>query len=182
MYDATFKICVFGDGGSGKSTLAHRYMTNAFITDLKMTIGVDFQVKTIIVDGKTVKLQIWDFGGEERFRFLLPAYIRGAMGAIFMYDITNYASLAHIDDWLLPIKQGNKNELPFPIFAVGGKLDLEDGREVTKEEGKEIIITRGLSGFYECSSKTGICSDSTPEMHDISKIFEDLTRLMLQNL
>ena len=64
-----------------------------------MTLGVDFHLKAMEVDGELIKLQIWDFAGEERFRFLFPSYIRGANGAVFMYDITNYGSLAHVDDW-----------------------------------------------------------------------------------
>ncbi|MHA1764589.1 MAG: Rab family GTPase, partial [Promethearchaeota archaeon] len=104
MYQATYKFVIFGDAGTGKTTLTHRFLTNVFISDSKMTIGVDFQIKTLTIENKKVKLQIWDFGGEERFRFLLPTYLRGANGGIFLYDITNEASLLHIDDWLDVIK------------------------------------------------------------------------------
>lgn len=63
-----------------------------------MTLGVNFHLKAIELDVEPVKLQIWDFAGEERFRYLFPSYIRGANGADFMYDITNYRSLTHVDD------------------------------------------------------------------------------------
>ena len=79
MYDATFKIIIFGDAGCGKTTLTQRFLTNLFVSDSKMTIGVDFEVKSLEVDKQKVKLQIWDFGGEERFRFLLPTYCLGAI-------------------------------------------------------------------------------------------------------
>jgi len=121
MYDATFKIIIFGDADCGKVELTQRFLTNLFVPDQTMTIGVDFEVKSLTVDGYKVKLQIWDFGGEERFRFLLPTYIRGARGGIFLYDITNYSSLAHIDDWLSAIRKEIRAEDIFPILVVGNK-------------------------------------------------------------
>ncbi len=169
MYDATFKIVIFGDAGCGKTTLTQRYLTNLFVSDSKMTIGVDFEVKSLELDEKKVKLQIWDFGGEERFRFLLPTYVKGANGGLFMYDITNYSSLAHIDDWLVVIKK--KIDTLFPIVVVGGKADLADDREISSEEGIKIAQTRDADGFLECSSKTG---------ENVEKSFQALTKLMLQ--
>jgi len=167
MYDAIFKVIIFGDAGSGKTTLLKRYMTNLFISDTQMTIGVDFEIKTIVIDGKTIKLQIWDFGGEERFRFLLPRYIRGAGGGIFMYDITNYSSLAHVDDWLSVIEEVEEE---FPIILVGGKLDLKQERKVSKKEGIKIAKSRKLNTLIECSSKTG---------ENVELIFSTIAKLML---
>jgi len=86
-YTSTFKIVLFGDSQTGKTTLAHRFLTNLFKEDIIMTLGVDFHLKPLEINGEMVKLQIWDFAGEERFRFLFPSYIRGANGAVFMYDI-----------------------------------------------------------------------------------------------
>ena len=171
MYDATYKVVIFGDAGCGKTTLTQRFLTNLFKSDTKMTIGVDFEVKSMDINGKKVKLQIWDFGGEERFRFLLPTYVRGANGALFMYDVTNYSSLAHIDDWLIVVKKEIKSEETFPIIVVGGKADLLDGREVTGEEGINIAKSRGVDGFIECSSKSG---------ENVEETFDALTRLMMQ--
>jgi len=137
-----------------------------------MTIGVDFEVKSLESNGKKVKLQIWDFGGEERFRFLLPTYVRGANGALFMYDVTNYSSLAHIDDWLLVVRKEVKTEHDtFPIIVVGGKADLLDDREVTGDEGINIAKSRGVDGFIESSSKTG---------ENVEETFKALTRLMVK--
>ena len=169
MYDATYKIVIFGDAGCGKTTLTQRYLTNLFKSDTTMTIGVDFEVKSLEIDEKKVKLQIWDFGGEERFRFLLPTYVKGANGGLFMYDVTNYSSLAHIDDWLTVIRK--KIEDLFPILVVGGKADLADQREVSSHEGIEIAKTRDMNAFIECSSKTG---------ENVELTFEALTKLMLQ--
>ena len=167
MLDAIFKVIIFGDSGSGKTTLTKRLRTNLFISDSQMTIGVDFETKIFEVDGKKVKLMIWDFGGEERFRFILPKYIAGAMGGILMYDITNYPSLAHIDNWLSVIN-GRKEQ--FPLVLIGGKADLDMNRQIPFKEGKKIAKTKGFSGFTECSSKTG---------ENVEKSFEALTRIML---
>ncbi len=172
MYDATYKVVIFGDAGCGKTTLTQRFLTNLFKSDTKMTIGVDFEVKSLEINGKKIKLQIWDFGGEERFRFLLPTYVRGANGALFMYDVTNYSSLAHIDDWLLVVRKEMKSEQDaFPIIAIGGKADLVDNREITGDEGLNIARSRGVDGFIECSSKTG---------ENVEVTFDALTKLMMQ--
>lgn len=167
MYDAIFKVIIFGDAGTGKTTLTKRYMTELFIPDTTMTIGVDFEIKDFELDGKRVKLIVWDFGGEERFRFLLPKYICGAMGGIFLYDITNYSSLSHIEDWLSVI---NEADLEFPIILAGSKADLDKYREVSPKEGMIIAKSTGLDDFIECSSKTG---------ENVEKIFEKLTKKML---
>lgn len=172
MYDATFKIIIFGDAGCGKTTLTQRFLTNLFVSDSKMTIGVDFEVKSLEVDKQKVKLQIWDFGGEERFRFLLPTYVRGARGGLFLFDITNYSSLAHIDDWLNVIRKEIRAEDVFPIIVVGGKADLGENREVSAAEGIKIAKSRNVDGFIETSSKSG---------ENVEKTFEALTSLMLNN-
>jgi len=172
MYDATFKIIIFGDAGCGKSTLTQRFLTNLFVSDQTMTIGVDFEVKSLTVDEQKVKLQIWDFGGEERFRFLLPTYVRGARGGLFLYDITNFSSIAHIDDWLSVIRKEIRAEDIFPIIVVGGKADLVESREVSSAEGIKIAKSRNVNGFIETSSKSG---------ENVEKTFEALTRLMLND-
>ena len=143
-------------------------MTNKFISDTKTTIGVDLQVKTINVSGLYTKLQIWDFGGEERFRFFLPRYIKGAHGGILMYDITNIATISHIDDWLLVIKESSEE---LPILLVGSKLDLETAREINTNDAQQLADSRDLVGLVECSSKTGENVESVFEMLT-KKIFE----------
>ena len=174
MYDTTFKILIFGDDGCGKTALIRRVTTDLFVSDAKdesdqsMTIGVDFEVKSLSVDGRKVKLQLWEFGGEERFRFLLTPYVRGARGCLFLYDITNYSSIAHMDDWLSVIRKGT--EYIFPIIVVGCKADLVENREVSAADVIKIAKSRNLNGFIETSSKTG---------ENIEKVFRALSRLML---
>ncbi len=135
-----------------------------------MTLGVDFLLKAIELEGEMVKLQIWDFAGEERFRFLFPSYIRGANGAIFMYDITNYGSLAHVDNWFEIIEK--EIDYKIPLVFVGGKTDLIHLKEVSTKKAMEVAKSKGADGFIECSSKNG---------ENVHKIFDLLTRLILKN-
>jgi small GTP-binding protein len=167
-FDRVAKIVIFGDSQTGKTTLTHRFLTNMFKEDIQMTLGVDFLLKALEVSGENIKLQIWDFAGEERFRFLFPSYIRGASGAIFMYDVTNYSSLAHVDDWFEIIEKEITYDLP--IIFVGGKIDLMHLKEVSTRKAMETAITKNADGFIECSSKTG---------ENVHKIFNLLTRLIL---
>ena len=103
-----------------------------------------------------VKLQVWDFGGEDKFKFLLPQYSAGSSGGIFMYDITRMPTLIKAREWINIFKNGlQRNPDEVPIYIVGSKSDLEQEREVKK--GDEMLIS-GLDysfDFMECSSKTG---------------------------
>ncbi|MFX1419235.1 MAG: Rab family GTPase [Promethearchaeota archaeon] len=170
MYDAIFKVVIFGDAGCGKTTLRKRFMTNIFVSNTQHTIGVDFETKLLEVDGKVVKLLIWDFAGEERFRFIFPQYIYGAMGGILMYDITNYSSFSHIADWLSVI---NGTRERFPIILIGAKSDLDDFREISYREGYRTAKLMQLKKFTECSSKTG---------ENVKESFEKLTEIMLNRM
>ena len=150
----------------------NRYLTGLFTEDSGITIGVDFHLKKIILDDTRVSLQIWDFAGEDRFRFLLPSYLMGASGGIFMFDITRYTSLTNFDDWLKVVEQGTIGQQEgIPILMVGSKLDLEYKRAVPMEDAMDIAKNNGLYGYVECSSKTG---------QNVEEIFVELTKEMLK--
>ncbi|MHA1670792.1 MAG: Rab family GTPase [Promethearchaeota archaeon] len=169
--DIMFKICLFGDGGVGKTTLVNRYLTGIFKTDSSITIGVEFHIKKIKVENYSVRLQIWDFAGEERFRFLLPSYVLGASGGIFMYDITRYSSMKNFEDWIEIFKRGftgKQNQLP--VIMVGGKLDLRFKRAVSSKDAFALAKKHNLYGFIESSSKNG---------QNIEDIFYELAKLMM---
>lgn len=168
MADVTFKLCIFGDGGVGKTTLTKRYLTGLFDGGQKITIGVDFHIKVMNFDDMEVQLQIWDFAGEERFRFMFPSYVLGANGGIFMYDITRYSSLNHVEDWLQIFKDNGLGEIP--IMMVGGKLDLEHKRSVSREDAINIAINTNMHTFVECSAKSG---------KNVNETFTSITMAML---
>lgn len=155
-YDYLFKSIVIGDGGVGKTSLSLRFSKGIFTEDYKMTIGVDFHVKTIIVETSegviTCKLQLWDTGGQERFGHIRPMYYQGALGAVVVYDITNYASFEHLPQWIEEVRTNINYEIP--LLLVGSKSDLAGQRAVSIREIND--FTRDFNLFYmETSSKTG---------------------------
>ena len=133
-----FKILIFGDGGVGKTTLVNRYLTGVYTTGA-ITIGVDFHIKLVEIDGQEITLRIWDFAGEEKFRFLLPSYAEGSNGGIFMFDVTRYSSIKNIDEWLTVFKHSMKNQdQDIPLLIVGGKKDLVNERSISHQDAAEI--------------------------------------------
>ncbi|HEY0089954.1 MAG TPA: Rab family GTPase [Candidatus Lokiarchaeia archaeon] len=173
MEEVKFKICILGDSSVGKTTLVNRYLTGLF-KDPSKTLGADFLIKYLDVSNKRVFLQIWDFAGEERFRFILPSYVQGASGCIFMYDITNCESLAHFQDWYKVFLDGtNQSKQEIPFIMVGGKLDLDFKRSISKEDANNVEEQYNLDGYLECSSKTG---------ENVEEIFVKITKIMLQKV
>jgi len=167
-----FKICIFGDGGVGKTTLTQRYMTGIFQEKYQLTIGMDFYLKKLEIDGNEVSLQIWDFAGEEKFRFLMPGALSGAHAAIFMYDLSRYGTIENLNDWISLFKETNQKEKQdVPFILVGSKLDLEDIRAVSKEKGLERSNDFGAIGWIECSAKDGT---------NVNIIFEELARGIIE--
>jgi len=169
-YDFTFKILLLGDASVDKTSFTKRYCYNFFNPSERLTIGVDFHVKTIDLHGKKIKLQIWDIGGEERFRFLLPTYCLGANAAFLLYDVTRSQTLDNISEWTNIVHQKSGD---IPIMLIGSKFHLKDrNREISREQGIRIAKSRGVNGFIEVSAKTG---------ENVEKAFEALTRLMLDD-
>ncbi|KAJ3223485.1 hypothetical protein HK099_001068 [Clydaea vesicula] len=148
-YDFLFKVVLCGDSGVGKTNLHLRFQGKEFKPDFKSTVGVDFATKTLKVDGKTLKTQIWDSSGQERFRSVSHAYYRGAVGALLVYDISKKNSFESLKTWLKDIK--NYAEPNITCIIIGNKCDLSDIREVSTEEGKEFAVECGFS-FVETSA------------------------------
>ncbi|MBY9005127.1 MAG: GTP-binding protein [Candidatus Lokiarchaeota archaeon] len=166
--DYTYKIAIFGERNVGKTSLITRYITDTFEVDTKPTLGAAIHVKYIKMKDKTILLQIWDFGGEDKYRFLLPSYAYGTFGAIFMYDISKIESLANFREWISVFKSGLKKENDdIPILLVGGKLDLENSRTCLEQEKKNLLDTGIFFGIIECSSMTN---------ENINQVFELLLK------
>jgi len=176
-YDYTWKIMMLGDATAGKISLTIRYISGFFLDDLKLTIGVDFYSKTTNYKNCKVKLQIWDFGGEERFRFLLHQYCKGANAAFFLYNITIPNSLDSLPDWTQIIRDHAGN---IPILLIGTHVDLAKQRAVTRKQGIQAARMHNLSGFIEISSKTGQNVEKAFEL--ITEILFDRYRLNLMRL
>ena len=138
------------------------------------TIGVDFFLKRFEIDSKKVSLQIWDFAGEEKFRFLLPGIMNGAHGTLFMFDITRYVTFQNLINWLSVFNKTNEtHNQKVPGLLVGSKTDLEGLRTVSPKEGKKFVKENNLVGYIECSSKTG---------ENVESIFRAITKMMISNI
>ncbi|XP_069007422.1 ras-related protein Rab-18a isoform X1 [Embiotoca jacksoni] len=118
----TLKLLIIGESGVGKSSLLLRFTDDTFDPEQSATIGVDFKVKTISVDGNKAKLAIWDTAGQERFRTLTPSYYRGAQGVILVYDVTRRETFTKLDNWLNELETYcTRNDLV--KMLVGNKID-----------------------------------------------------------
>ncbi|KAJ7957341.1 Ras family [Quillaja saponaria] len=165
-----FKIVIIGDSAVGKSNLLTRYARNEFNLHSKATIGVEFQTQSLEIDGKEVKAQIWDTAGQERFRAVTSAYYRGAVGALIVYDISRRTTFDSVGRWLDELK--THSDTTVARILVGNKCDLENIRDVSIEEGKNLAEAEGLF-FMETSAL-----DST----NVKKAFEIVIREIYNNV
>eukprot|EP01060_Flectonema_neradi_P032502 TRINITY_DN517_c2_g1_i1.p1 TRINITY_DN517_c2_g1~~TRINITY_DN517_c2_g1_i1.p1 ORF type:complete len:214 (+),score=32.72 TRINITY_DN517_c2_g1_i1:53-694(+) len=155
-YDLSFKIQLIGDSGVGKSSLLVRFVEGEFLADIAPTIGVDFRVKYVEMNNKTIKLMIWDTAGQERFRTLTSAYYRGAHGIILVYDITDRNSFDHLMDVWMGEVESYKSFPDVVKLLVGNKKDLvseDTPRAVPQSLAEEFAKTHGMM-WIEASAKT----------------------------
>jgi len=164
----TLKILIIGESGVGKSSLLLRFTDDLFDPQLSATIGVDFKVKNLTVDGNKTKLAIWDTAGQERFRTLTPSYYRGAQGAILVYDVSSRDTFKKLDVWLNELETfANKPDIVKMLVA--NKIDKAN-REVSKEEGLKFARKHAML-FIEASAKT---------KEGVQIAFEELVEKILQ--
>jgi small GTP-binding protein len=142
-YDFLFKVVLIGDSGVGKSNLLSRFTRNDFSAESKSTIGVEFATRTITVEGKVIKAQIWDTAGQEKYRAITSAYYRGAVGALLVYDITRTPTFEHLERWLSELLDHADKDIR--VMLVGNKSDLRHMRTVTSEQATEFAQKHKLS-------------------------------------
>ncbi|KAJ7396246.1 calcium release activated channel regulator 2B [Pitangus sulphuratus] len=152
--DRIFKVVFVGNSGVGKSSFIHRFCYDRFLAELNATIGIDYQVKSLMVDNTQVALQLWDTAGQERFRSITKQYFRKADGILVMYDITAECSFVAVRNWMSSIQEGIEDGAV--VFLLGNKMDAvqRETRNVPKVEG-ERLAKEYKAVFYECSAMTG---------------------------
>ncbi|XP_071942107.1 ras-related protein Rab-8A-like isoform X2 [Antedon mediterranea] len=153
-YDFLFKCVVIGDYGVGKTSIVMRFTDDTFDT-FPATIGVDFKLRTIELDGKKIKLQIWDLRmSGTRCKSVSNVYYRGTGGIMVVYDITNKESFENCQVWLNDIKE--KASPDVEIILLGSKCDEDDEkRQVSQEQGQQLATEYGIK-FMETSAKEAI--------------------------
>ena len=155
-FDYLLKYIIIGDAAVGKSNLLLRYVHGQFKPEYQLTIGVEFGAKNIEIGSKIFRIQIWDTAGQENFRSITRAYYKNSVCALVVYDISSRDSFNNVMSWI----EDCRNQSPKTIFIVlvGNKCDLEDKRQVTYEEGKDLADKNELL-FFESSAKDGINVD-----------------------
>jgi small GTP-binding protein len=151
-YQYIFKLILIGNSGVGKSSILQRYMNKTFEESYKCTIGVDFLMKSLEVKGKTVKLQLWDTAGQEKYKSMVSSYYRGANVALVVFDITSRSSFESLPLWIENYYKNGPEQKN--IILIGNKKDMADQRQVTQEEAEEFSETNNMI-YFETSAKEG---------------------------
>ncbi|CAL8248346.1 unnamed protein product [Lota lota] len=148
-YNFVFKVVLVGESGVGKSNLLSRFTNNQFTLDSRTTIGVEFSTKTTQLGEASIRAQIWDTAGLERYRAITSAYYRGAVGALVVYDITKQPTYECVERWLSELYTYAHPHVV--IMLVGNKIDLESNRSVATEEARQYAEKKALL-FVETSA------------------------------
>ena len=151
LEDNSIKLLILGDSGVGKTCFLMRFSDDKFVTAHLSTIGMDFKIKEIDVDGNTLQLKIWDTAGQERYKTIAKSFYKRAEGVILVYDCTSEKSFNNIRDWIQQLTNHGCNEISKVL--VGNKCDMSDKRKISFEQGKEFAETHGMK-FFEASAKS----------------------------
>ena len=151
-YELMVKVVIVGDSGVGKTNIMSKYLKNEFHEDSKATVGVEFGSKQFNIQGHQVKAQIWDTAGQERYKAITSAYYKGAKGAFIVYDISRKNTFDSISRWVSDITATADKKIT--LILIGNKSDLEDQRQVTKEQGEDKAKELDLA-FLETSALSG---------------------------
>ena len=141
------KIIFVGDANTGKTSIINRIIDNPFNDTYEVSIGIDFMSKNIRFRGQNIKIQIWDSAGQEKYKGLIPSYVRNSSIVFIVYDVSNRGSFENVQSWLNFVKNIEKTTM----ILCGNKIDLD--REVETKEAEEIAEREGIK-FFECSAKT----------------------------
>ena len=166
------KIVLCGDSGVGKTNLLMRYLLGTYQPETKATIGVDFFAKNVVLDDKNVKIQFFDTAGQEKYRSICSTYFKNVNGIILVYDITDRKSFDSLSEWLETIYRYASDEIV--IMLIGNKKDLEEERNITKDEAETYASEKGMF-FMETSALRN-------KDKQVNKAFEIITKEVVKEL
>jgi len=149
-YKRIFKIIIAGNGGIGKTTFLKLFCNGVYDPDQGLTIGMEIFVKLVEIQCNRISLQIWDFGGQDQFRFMLNTYVSGAAGVILGFDMNQRKSFLDLDKWIKLLRRINHN---LPIVLVATKKDLGYHPALDLIDIKNFVRKNDLIDFIEISSK-----------------------------
>lgn len=168
-YEHLFKVVIVGDSGVGKSCLLVRFADDVWTPGSYIaTVGVDFRFRTMRVDGKMVKFQIWDTAGHERFRSINASYFRGCDGAILCYDVSSRVTFSQIANHLAQVQEKGGDSAS---ILVGNKADMKEERQVPFEHGLDLADQLRIP-FFEVSAKHN---------QNVEVTFQELARMCILN-
>ena len=161
--ELVYKILLLGDSEVGKSCFLMRYSDNIFVENYITTIGLDYKLKYVQLDsGETIKVQLWDTAGQDRYRTIAKNYYKGSHGILLLYDVTKENSFENIREWVQNIREEVYEKAI--IFLIGNKIDKKDERKITTEQGQKLAAEYNLP-FFEASAKSG---------ENVEEIFKNL--------
>ncbi|KAL2098610.1 hypothetical protein ACEWY4_005090 [Coilia grayii] len=166
-YDVLLRLMLLGDSGVGKTCLLWRFTDNDFHPSHISTVGIDFKMKTLDIDGIKVRVQIWDTAGQERYQTVTKEYYRRAQGILLVYDVTNEHSFQHIVKWASDVDESAPDQVK--RILVGNKCDVDQRRRVSTEQGNKLAQSYGMD-FFETSAFTD---------YNVKEAFARLTQLVL---
>ena len=153
-YEFIFKIILIGNSGVGKSSILQRYIQKVFDENYSCTIGVDFFMKSLNIGEKSIKLQLWDTAGTEKFRSITTGYYRGANAAFVVFDLTSKKSFNALNEWIQNYYKYSNPDSEKNVVLIGNKSDLIEEREITEEEINNFVKDNNIK-YFETSAKDG---------------------------
>ena len=176
------KCVILGEANVGKTSLITRYFYGQFHQFCESTIGCSFNNKSIKIEGRKYKLDIWDTAGQEKYRGLMPMYYRNADVVFLCVDLTQHNKdklTENYQYWFEQIEQHSDN--PDRIIILVGTKQDHRCQTLTEEEIRK-HITENDYMYFETSSKnnTGVDELFSYASNEASKIILNRELLKIQ--